>query len=81
MVANSTKSNYYELENQVAIHYFIMSMTKAYWTYRISVANHERVQVQKCNDKHESLGEPSGIFRYQDKLAEITPMLATTRFV
>ena len=54
-------------------------MTKAYWTYRICVANHERVQVQKCNDKHESLGEPSGIFRYQDKLAEITPMLATAR--
>ncbi|NJK66591.1 MAG: CHAT domain-containing protein [Microcoleus sp. SU_5_3] len=54
-------------------------MRKAYWTYRICVANHERVQVQKCNDKHKSLGEPSGIFRYQDKLAEITPMLATAR--
>ena len=54
-------------------------MTKAYWTYRIRVANYERVQVQKWNDKHEPFGEPSGIFRYQDKLAEITPMLATAR--
>lgn len=54
-------------------------MTKAYWTYRIRVANYDRVQVQKWNDKHEPFGEPSGIFRYQDKLAEITPMLATAR--
>lgn len=54
-------------------------MPKAYWTYRISVANYDRVQVQKWNDKNQSLGEPSGIFRYQDKLAEITPMLATAR--
>ena len=54
-------------------------MTKAYWNYRICVANYERVQVQKWNDKHQSLGEPSGIFRYQDKLAEITPLLATAR--
>ncbi|WP_293363204.1 tetratricopeptide repeat protein [Microcoleus sp. CAWBG52] len=37
------------------------------------------MQVQKWNDKHQSLGEPSGIFRYQDKLAEITPLLATAR--
>ena len=54
-------------------------MTKAYWNYRICVANYERVQVQKWNDKHQSLGEPSGIFRYQDKLAEITPLLANAR--
>jgi formylglycine-generating enzyme required for sulfatase activity len=54
-------------------------MTKAYWNYRICVANYERVQVQKCNDKNQSLGEPSGLFRYQYKLAEITPMLATAR--
>ena len=54
-------------------------MTKAYWNYRIFVANYERVQVQKYNNKHQSLGEPSGIFRYQDKLAEITPMLASAR--
>ena len=54
-------------------------MTKTYWNYRIYVANYERVQVQKYNDKHQSLGEPSGICRYQDKLAEITPMLATAR--
>jgi len=54
-------------------------MTKAYWTYRIRVANYERVQVQKWNDQHEPFGEPSGIFRYQDQLAEITPMLATAR--
>ncbi|WP_293134992.1 SUMF1/EgtB/PvdO family nonheme iron enzyme [Microcoleus sp. bin38.metabat.b11b12b14.051] len=54
-------------------------MTKSYWNYRICVANYNRVQVQKWNDKYQSLGEPSGIFRYQDKRAEITPMLATAR--
>ncbi|NQE37809.1 CHAT domain-containing protein [Microcoleus asticus] len=54
-------------------------MTKAYWNYRISVANYEHVQVQKFNDKYQPFGEPSGRLRYQDKLAEITPMLATAR--
>jgi hypothetical protein len=54
-------------------------MTKAYYTYRIHVANNERVQVEKTNPQHQSLGDPSGIFRYQEKIAEAQPILEIAR--
>jgi hypothetical protein len=36
-------------------------MTKPYTTYRIRVANRDRVQVEKWDAQHQSLGEPSGV--------------------
>lgn len=53
-------------------------MAKTYYTYRIRVANYERVQVEKWNAQHQSLGEPSGVFSYK-KLGEITPLLQVAR--
>lgn len=50
-------------------------MAKTYYTYRIRVANCERVQVEKWDAKHQNLGQPSGVFCYQDKLEEISPLL------
>ena len=50
-------------------------MAKSYYTYRIRVANYERVQVEKWDAQHQDLGQPSGVFRYQDKLEDITPLL------
>lgn len=50
-------------------------MTKTYYTYRIRVANNDRVQVEKSDPQHQSLGEPSGVFHYKDKLEEVTPLL------
>jgi formylglycine-generating enzyme required for sulfatase activity len=52
-------------------------MPKTYCTYRIKVANRERVQVEKWNSLHQSLGEPSGAFRYLEKLDELTPQLSS----
>lgn len=52
-------------------------MAKTYYTYRIRVANYERVQVEKWNAQHQSLGEPFGAFSYK-KLGEITPLLQAT---
>ena len=49
-------------------------MTKAYCTYRICVANYDRVQVKKWDSQHQPLGEPYGIFSYE-KLEEIKPLL------
>ncbi len=49
-------------------------MTKAYCTYRICVANYDRVQVKKLDSQHRSLGEPYGKFSYE-KLGEIKPLL------
>lgn len=54
-------------------------MTKTYYTYRMRVANDERVQVEKWNDQHQSLGEPAGVFRYKDKLEEINALLKLSR--
>lgn len=50
-------------------------MNKTYYTYRIRIANDERVQVEKWDAQHKRLGEPSGGFRYKEKLGEITPIL------
>jgi len=52
-------------------------MPKTYCTYRIKVANRERVQVEKWNSLHQPLGDPSGAFRYVEKLDELTPLLAS----
>ncbi len=54
-------------------------MNKSYYTYRIRVANNERVQVEKSDAQHQSLGEPSGIFQYQEKIAEAQPILEIAR--
>lgn len=53
-------------------------MSKTYYTYRIHIANDERVQVEKWNAQHQSLGKPSGAFRYRDRLENITPLLQKT---
>jgi CHAT domain len=45
-------------------------MSKNYYTYRISVANRELVQVEKLDSNNKSLSQPSGKFRYQEKLTE-----------
>jgi hypothetical protein len=50
-------------------------MAKTYYTYRIRVANYEWVQVEKWNAQHQDLGQPSRVFRYKEKLEEITPLL------
>ncbi|NEQ81679.1 MAG: CHAT domain-containing protein, partial [Moorea sp. SIO2I5] len=50
-------------------------MVKTYYTYRISVANRNRVQVEKRDNHKNNLGQPSGVFRYQEKLEKITPLL------
>lgn len=54
-------------------------MAKAYYTYRIRVANRDRVQVEKWDAQHRDLGQPFGVFRYQEKLEEITPLLEIAR--
>jgi hypothetical protein len=50
-------------------------MAKRYFTYHIRVANRDRVQVEKWDDQHQDQGQPSGAFRYQEKLVEIAPLL------
>ena len=50
-------------------------MDKTYSTFRIRVANDARVQVEKWDAEHHDLGQPSGLLRYQENLAEITPLL------
>jgi hypothetical protein len=54
-------------------------MTKAYYTYRIQIANQERVKVQKWNTQHTLLGEPSGSFRYRNQQDEITKKIQSTQ--
>ncbi|WP_199295852.1 CHAT domain-containing protein [Trichocoleus sp. FACHB-591] len=54
-------------------------MSKTYYTYRIKVANRERVEVEKSNPQHQSLGEPSGVFRYQERIAAAQPILEIAR--
>ena len=50
-------------------------MAKTYYTFRIRIANDERVQVEKWDDQGQSRGEPSSPFRYKDKLEQITSLL------
>ena len=50
-------------------------MTKTYSTYHIRVANRDRVQVEKWDAQHQDKGQPSGAFRYKEKLVEIEPLL------
>ena len=38
------------------------------YTYRIQIANRERVQVNKVNPQKQNLGQPSGAFGYRDAL-------------
>lgn len=45
-------------------------MPKAYYTYQISVANREIVQVEKWDSQNQLLGQPCGRFRYQNQLTE-----------
>lgn len=51
-------------------------MPKTYSTYRIQIANRERVQVEKWNSLHQSLGDPSGVFRYLEKLDVLAPLVS-----
>jgi hypothetical protein len=50
-------------------------MAKTYSTYHIRVANRDRVQVEKWDAQHQDQGQPSGAFRYKEKLVEIAPLL------
>ncbi len=50
-------------------------MPKTYYTYRIRLSNYDRVQIEKRDSQHQSLGEPAGALRYQEKLPELTPLL------
>lgn len=54
-------------------------MGKTYCTYRIRVANRDRIQVEKWDSQHQDRGQPSGAFQYQQKLPEIAPLLQTVR--
>ncbi|MAT95702.1 MAG: hypothetical protein CL608_00930 [Anaerolineaceae bacterium] len=45
-------------------------MSDAYYTYRIHIANRDRVQVNKLNPLKGSLGQPSGAFGYKDALKD-----------
>jgi tetratricopeptide (TPR) repeat protein len=54
-------------------------MTKTYYTYRIRVANRDRIQVEKWDAQHQDKGQPSGAFRYQENLAEIAPLLQAAK--
>lgn len=50
-------------------------MSRAYYTYRIRLSNYDRVQIEKRDSQQQSLGEPSGALRYQEKLSELSPLL------
>ena len=45
-------------------------MSDAYYTYRIQIANQDRVQATKTNPQKQNLGQPSGLFGYKDALKE-----------
>ena len=51
----------------------------AYYTYRIRVANRDRVQVEKRDVQHQDQGQPSGALRYQERLLEIEPLLQAAK--
>jgi CHAT domain len=50
-------------------------MSKAYCTYRIQLTNNNRVQIEKIDAQHQSLGKPRGVLRYREKLSELIPLL------
>jgi hypothetical protein len=54
-------------------------MVKTCYTYRIRVANRDRVQVEKWDASYQQQGEPSGVFRYQEKLPEIASLVQAAR--
>ena len=54
-------------------------MAKTYYTYRICIANHENVKIEKTDPERQSLGQPSGSFRYQEKIAVAEPILEIAR--
>ena len=54
-------------------------MDKTYSTFRIKIANYARVQVEKWDAQHQDLGQPSGVFRYQEKQEEIAPLLQSVK--
>ncbi|CBN55057.1 MULTISPECIES: tetratricopeptide repeat protein [Kamptonema] len=54
-------------------------MAKTYYTYRLRVANRDRVQVEKWDAQHQDKGQPSGALRYQEKLPEIAPLLQAAK--
>ncbi|MCL1474881.1 CHAT domain-containing protein [Argonema antarcticum] len=54
-------------------------MAKTYYTYRIRVANRDRVQVEKWDAQHQDKGQPRGALRYQEKLPEIAPLLEAAK--
>jgi hypothetical protein len=45
-------------------------MSEAGYTYRIRIANRERVQVDKLNPNKQSLGQPDGLFGYHGALRQ-----------
>lgn len=45
-------------------------MSEACYTYRIHIANRERVQVDKLNPNKQSMGQPEGLFGYHGALRE-----------
>lgn len=53
-------------------------MPKKYYTYRVRVANGDRVQIEKWDAQHQSLGEPSGAFRLKDRLPEISSLVQSS---
>ncbi|MEG4423659.1 MULTISPECIES: tetratricopeptide repeat protein [unclassified Microcoleus] len=54
-------------------------MAKTYYTYRIRVANRDRIQIEKWDAQHQDNGQPSGAFRYQEKRSEIAPLLEAAK--
>lgn len=50
-------------------------MEKNYYTYCIRIINRDRVLVEMRDAKHQDLGRPSGVFRYQEMLQQIKPLL------
>ena len=45
-------------------------MSDVYYTYRIQIANLDRVQANKINPQKQNLGQPSGVFGYKDALKD-----------
>ncbi len=54
-------------------------MAQKYYTYRIRIANRDRVQVEKRDTRHQDLGQPYGVFRYREKWQEMAPLLEIAR--
>lgn len=50
-------------------------MSNSYCTYRIRLADYNRVQVEKRDIYQESIGEPSGTCQYQEKLSDLASLV------